>query len=180
MWEVSWRPNRTATYWPPLFWLSQLFFPVLLGCSTGGLVGHGPHSSIFFLTHLTFLSPGLYNNLTSTYFLRASQFHTQFNPSTVKVTPDLLIYSTGCTCYVHRCISPFDSLAGSVVNMQHSECTSAKDFSLFWTKKGSIYSLTINKLKSWIFSMINNQEAHERKKGKDGCSYCRPLFLMTL
>ena len=28
----------------------------------------------------------------------------------------LLIYSTGCTCYLHRCISSFDSLAG--VNMQ--------------------------------------------------------------
>ena len=33
----SWRLNRTATYWPPLFWLSQPFFPILLGCSIGGL-----------------------------------------------------------------------------------------------------------------------------------------------
>ena len=31
----SWRPNRTATYWPPLLWPQQRFFPVLLGCSTG-------------------------------------------------------------------------------------------------------------------------------------------------
>ena len=29
-----------------------------------------------------------------------------------------LISSTGCTCYLHRCISSFDSLAGSEVNMQ--------------------------------------------------------------
>ena len=35
MWEVSWRLNRTAKYWPSLLWLSQPFFPVLLGCSNG-------------------------------------------------------------------------------------------------------------------------------------------------
>ena len=109
---------------PQLFWVSQPFFPVLLGCSTGGLgvqllLGHGSHSKIFFPADLNFLSPGLYNNLTSTYFLRASQFRTQFNPSTVKVAPDLLMSSTRCTCYLHRCISSFDSLAGSEVNMQH-------------------------------------------------------------
>ena len=37
VWEVSWRLNRTATYSPPLLWPWQRFFPVLLGCSTGGL-----------------------------------------------------------------------------------------------------------------------------------------------
>ena len=62
---------------PQLFWLSQPFFPVLLGCLTGGLgtqplLRHGSHSSIFSPTDLNFLSPGLYNNLTSTYFLRVS------------------------------------------------------------------------------------------------------------
>ena len=101
----------------------QSFFPVLLGCSTGGLgaqplLGHGSHSSIFSPTDLNFLSPGLYNNLTPTYFLRVSQFHAQFNPSTVKVAPDLLISLIGCTCYLQRWISSFDSLAGSEVNMQ--------------------------------------------------------------
>ena len=30
-----------------------------------------------------------------------------------------LISSTGCTCYLHWCISSFDSLAGSEVNIQH-------------------------------------------------------------
>ena len=64
---------------PQHFWLQQHFFPVLLNCSTGGLgahplLGHGSHSSILSPTDLNFLSPGLYNNLTSTYFLRASQF----------------------------------------------------------------------------------------------------------
>ena len=51
VWEVSWRLNRTATYWPPLFWLWQPFFPVLMGCPAGGLgtqllLGHASHSSI--------------------------------------------------------------------------------------------------------------------------------------
>ena len=32
----SWRPNRTATYWPHSYG-HQRYFPVLLGCSTGGL-----------------------------------------------------------------------------------------------------------------------------------------------
>ena len=41
-----------------------------------------------------------------------------FNPSTVKVI--FWYSSTGCTCYLHRCISYFDSPAGSEVNIQHS------------------------------------------------------------
>ena len=50
------------------------------------------------------------------FFLRASQFRTQFNPSKVKVIS--WYSSTGCTCYLHRCISYFDSLTGSEVNIQ--------------------------------------------------------------
>ena len=50
------------------------------------------------------------------FFLRTSQFRTQFNPSTAKVIS--WYSSTGCTCYLHRCISYFDSLAGSEVNIQ--------------------------------------------------------------
>ena len=95
--------------------------PGLLNYGLGAppLLGHASHSSIFSPIDLNFLSPGLYNNLTPTYFLRASQFRTQFNPSTVKVAPDILISSTGCTCYLHRCISSFDSLARLEVNMEH-------------------------------------------------------------
>ena len=86
MWEGVLDRTKTATYWPPkLFWLSQPFFSVLLGCSTGSLgalplLGHSSHSSIFSPTDLNFLSPGLYNNLTSTYFLRASQFALNLTP----------------------------------------------------------------------------------------------------
>ena len=41
-----------------------------------------------------------------------------FNPSTVKVIISWYS-STGYTCYLHRCISYFDSPAGSEVNIQH-------------------------------------------------------------
>ena len=81
----SWRPNRTATYWPPFRWPQQHFFPVLLGCSTGGLggpafLGHVPQSSIFFPNclipnWLNFLCTELYNSSMPT-FLWASQFRT--------------------------------------------------------------------------------------------------------
>ena len=42
---------------------------------------------------------------------------------TVKIASDLLISSTGCTCYLLRCISSFDSLAGSEFNMQQYQET---------------------------------------------------------
>ena len=82
----SCRPNKDCNILTPeLFWLSQPFFPILLGCSTGGLgaqplLEHGSRSSIFSPTDLNFLSPGLYNNLTLTYFRRASQFALNSTP----------------------------------------------------------------------------------------------------
>ena len=50
------------------------------------------------------------------FFLRASQFRTRFIHSTVKFMS--WYSSTGCTCYLHRCIFYFDSSAG--VNIQHN------------------------------------------------------------
>ena len=115
---------------PPILLAITVFLsrsPGLLNRGRGGvgaqpLLEHGSHSSIFSPTDLDFLSPGLYNNLSSTYFLASVTIRTQFNPSTVKVTSDLLISSTGCTCYLYRCIS-FNSLAGSEVNMQQEAST---------------------------------------------------------
>ena len=79
---------------PQLFMLSQPCFPVLLGCSTGclgaqHLLEHGSHSSIFSPTDLNFLSPGSYNNLTSTYFLRTSQFALNSTPRLSRSPPDI-------------------------------------------------------------------------------------------
>ena len=91
----SWRPNKDRNILTPqLFWLSQPFFPVLLGCSTGGqgaqpLLGHGSHSSIFSPTDLDFLSLGLYNNLIHTYFSRASQFALNSTLWQSRLSPDI-------------------------------------------------------------------------------------------
>ena len=52
-------------------------------------LGHGSHSSTFSPTNLNFLSPGLYNNLTSTYFLRASQFALNSTPRPSRSPPDI-------------------------------------------------------------------------------------------
>ena len=65
MWEVSWRLNRTATYWPPTLMDITAFIsfsPGLLNRGPGGpaSLGHGPHSSIFSPTNSNNLCPELY------------------------------------------------------------------------------------------------------------------------
>ena len=92
----SWRPKKDCNILTPaqLFWLSQPFFPVLLSCSSGGLgalplLGHSSHSSILSPTDLNFLSPVLYDNLTSTYFLRSSQIALHSTPRQSRSPPDI-------------------------------------------------------------------------------------------
>ena len=95
LWEVSWRLNRTATYWPPqLFWLQQHFFLFFWAAQPGGLgtqllLGHGSYSSIFSPTDLNLLSLGLYNNLTPTYFLWASKFILNSTIRQSRLSPDI-------------------------------------------------------------------------------------------
>ena len=71
-----------------------------------------------FSNWLNFLCTELYNYLTSTPLPASVTISHSFNPSTVKVIISWYS-STGCTCYLHRCISYFDSPAGSEVNIQH-------------------------------------------------------------
>ena len=59
-----------------------------------------------------------------------------FNLSTVKVI--FWYSSTGCTSYLHRCISYFDCSAGSEVNIQHKYVVNSPwIFLLFSTRKFS-------------------------------------------
>ena len=55
------------------------------------LLNRGPdfHSSILSPTHLDFLSPGLYNDLTFTYILRASQFALNSTLRQSRLSPDI-------------------------------------------------------------------------------------------
>ena len=73
-------------------------------------------------------STASYLQLTWTSCNRASLFRPQFNPSTVKV---ISWYSSiGCTCYLCRCISYFDSMAGSEVNIKHLDSMKTHSLSL--------------------------------------------------
>ena len=113
VWEVSWRLNRTATYWPPpsSSGHSSVSF-ILLGCSTGGLGAQtlcwelvstarsGTLTSSSELQLPDFLShPGLYHCSTST------QFKLSTRPS-----PDLFDRMYLLFTLVHF---SFNSLAGS-------------------------------------------------------------------
>ena len=105
----------------------QRFFPVLLGCSTGGL-GAQPLWDIFLIPASTLQlvwSPTDWTSCAPSYIIvwhppsscGRHKSHT-FNPSTVKVI--FWYSSTGCTCYLHKCIFYFDSPAGSEVNIQQT------------------------------------------------------------
>ena len=63
--------------------------PGLFNRGAQPLLGHGSHPSIFTPTDLNFLSPGLYNNLTSTNFLRASQFTLNSTRLQSRLSPDI-------------------------------------------------------------------------------------------
>ena len=110
----SWRPNRTATYWPPLLWPQQRFLPVFMGCSIGGLradsAGCGVSLPHLISNSLNFQCTELYNSSRPPSSCGRHKSHS-FNPSTVKVI--FWYSSTGCTCYLHGCISYFDSTTGS-------------------------------------------------------------------
>ena len=93
-------------------WAAQLG-----GLGSQPLLGNGSHSSIFSPTDLNFLSPGLHNNLTSTYFLRASKFTLNSTPRQSRSPPDIFDRMHLLFTQVHF---SFNSLAGSKVNMQHT------------------------------------------------------------
>ena len=98
--------NRTATDWPLLFWLSQPFFPVLLGCSTGGLGGPS-------LCWDMVLIPASFLQLTWTSCRRGNiiePLDSQGRPW----SPDIFDRIHLLFTQVH---SSFDSLAWSEVNM---------------------------------------------------------------
>ena len=98
-------------------------------------LGHGPHSSIFSPTHLNsncncsigglrassagcwFSLPYLLSNCLELPVHRVILLFYVHSIQPVDSQGIPLILSTGCTCYLHRCISYFDCSVG--VNMQH-------------------------------------------------------------
>ena len=65
------------------------------------------------------------------------------NPSTVKFIISWYS-STGCTCYLHRCISYFDSPAGSEVNIQLISNSKESQFSSGTSKFEKIQLATLS------------------------------------
>ena len=117
-WEVSWRQNRTGTYWPPnsssynnisfpFSWaaqpgawgLSLCWDMVLIPASSLQLIWTSCRRG-YIIIWLPPTSCERYNSHS------IQPFDSEGCP---------LISSTGCTCYLHWCISSLDCLAG--VNM---------------------------------------------------------------
>ena len=101
VWEVSWRLNRTATYWPPP---TLLAITVFLSRSLGLII---PASSLQLI----------WTSCRRGYIIiwRPPTSHS-IQPVDSQGYPS--ISSTWCTCYLHRCISYFDSSAGG----QYATC----------------------------------------------------------
>ena len=121
VWEVSWRLNKLQHIDPKF-----LSFAALLSRSAGllnrGSWGPSPLWQLV-LTTASYLqltepvcSTALYNCLSSTCFLWASHLH-PIQPVHSQGYP--LTSSTGCTCYLHRCISYLT--AQPRVNMLHTK-----------------------------------------------------------
>ena len=138
----SWRPNRTATYWP------LLLLPSAFLSRSPGLPNRGPGGPLCWVLAFStasylqlvwsptaqsgawglllfgadFLSASNWISCALSYIIvkrppfscGRHKLHA-FNPSTVCYS------STGCTCYLYRCISYFDSPAGSQVNIQQNK-----------------------------------------------------------
>ena len=122
----SWRPNRTATYWPPTLLAITPFLsrsPGLLVFSTASYLQliWSPNSSDLQLvwSPSDWISCALSYIIVHAHLLRVGvTISHSFNLSTVKVIISWYS-STGCTCYLHRWIFFFDSPSGSEVNIQH-------------------------------------------------------------
>ena len=122
VWEMSWRLNKTATYWHP----SLLAIAALLPRSAG-LLNRGPggpalgwelvptprtattETKLCLQTNWLPVAPGLYHCLTPTCFLWCHNSHS-IQPVDSQSYP--LISSTGCTCYLHWCISHLTAWPG--------------------------------------------------------------------
>ena len=112
VWEISWRLNKSATYWPPSGY-SSTSFSFCWAAQQGALRASDPQSRAG--SHAGILSPKLWLQLTklpvtSGYIIVwrppascGCHICTQNKPVYSQGYP--LISSTAWTCYLHRCIS---------------------------------------------------------------------------
>ena len=111
--------KQTATYWPQIPLSLAAPLSSYVGLLNQGSWGSSPLRELVLITasYLQLTEPvcgtGLYNYLSSTCFFWASHLHPI---QLVHSHGYTLISSTGCTCYLHRCISYLT--ARPRVNMQ--------------------------------------------------------------
>ena len=128
VWEVSWRLNKDWNILTPSSsGYSNISFPFSWAAQPGAW---GPSLcwvwfSLLELEHWlqTLISNWSNFSVAPGYiivFVHLLPVASQFALNSTRRQSRLsLISSTGCTCYVHRCISYFDCSAGSEVNMLH-------------------------------------------------------------
>ena len=107
------------------------------------LLGAGFLNRILYPTDWTSCAPS-YIKVRRTPSSCGRQKSHSFNPSTVKVI--FWYSSTGWTCYLHRCISYFDSPAGSEVNIQQNQkniCSQSHPKKLYSLIKFPRYALEL-------------------------------------
>ena len=120
LWEVSWRLNRTATYWPPnSSGYSSISFPFSLAAQPGAW---GPASAgdMVLIPASSFQLIWSFCHRSYIIIWRPPTSWERHNSNSIQPFDSQgcpLMSSTRCTCYLHRCISSFDRLTG--VNMLH-------------------------------------------------------------
>ena len=133
VWEVSWRRNKDSNILTTTF----LALAVLLSRSPTAWLP---------------VAPGLYHCLTSTCFLWRHNSHS-IQPVDSQGYP--LKYSTGCTCYLHRCISHLAAGPG-----RKSICYTSTIFKVFGMTRPEIEPRSpgplVNTLPTWTMSRFSN------------------------
>ena len=137
-----------------------------------GLLNRGPTLlGAVFLYHI--LSPTNWTSCALSYITVRRQPSScgrhkshSFNPSTVKVI--FWYSSTGCTCYLHRCISYFDSPARSKVNIQQylSKIWSKLNISTLWLDILMFYIL-VNRSDNTLTASLRGMWKLEKKRKRN-------------
>ena len=135
MWEVSWRLNRTATYWPPnSSGYHRFSFPSSWAAQPGAW---GPSLCWDMVLIPASSLQLIWNSCRRGYIIiwhppTSRERHNSHSIQPLDSQGRPLISSTGCTCYLHWCISSFGRVGG-----QHATISPRKVIRAEWDKSSS-------------------------------------------
>ena len=147
---MNWRLNRTATYLPPnSSSYCSISFPFSLAAQPGAW---GPSLCWDMVLIPASSLQLIWTSCRRGYIIiwrapASCEHHNSHSIQPVDSQCYPQISSTGCTCYLHRCISYFDSLAGSEVNMQQKD-----PIHNFWWLKKNIF---IQRCYKWVYEAFS-------------------------